>query len=166
MKRLLLLPLLLMTACSLIVEKPKVNIRDVRFAALDNNGATIDFLLTVDNRNSFDITLNEYCYDLQLMAMPLARGKSTNSLIFLGNSTTDLLIPVRLNYTDVLEILKRRPGLEAIPYQLDADLVVGTSIGNLQVPVKKGGTLTIPEQYRPRNLLRKLGDLLGHRVGK
>jgi LEA14-like dessication related protein len=164
MKKMLLLPLLLLTACSLIVEKPDVTFKDVRIAALDAKGVTIDFLVAVDNRNSFDIVLNEYQYDLRLMALPLTRGKSMNSVKFYGKTTTDFLIPVSLTYSDVTEILKRRPGLEDIPYQLNADLVINTSLGDLHVPITKAGMLTIPARYRPRNLLNKLGDFIGNRV--
>jgi LEA14-like dessication related protein len=160
MKKLLLLPLLLVTACSMIVEKPKVDLADVRFAGLDGNGVTIDFLLTVTNPNSFDIPLNGYTYTAGMMNLPLARGESRDSVIFPGKTSTDMLIPVRIAYTDVLQILRRHPGLNEIPYQLTTDLAVGTPVGNITIPVRKSGTVTIPEKYRPGTLFRKFGDFL------
>jgi LEA14-like dessication related protein len=160
MKKLLLLPLLLITACSMIVEKPKVNLSDVRFAGLDGNGVSIDFLLTVTNPNSFDIPLNGYTYSVGMMALPLARGESKNAVIFPGKTSTDVLIPVRIAYNDVLQILKRHPGLNEIPYQLTTDLAVGTPVGDITIPVRKSGTVTVPEKYRPGTLFRKFGDFL------
>lgn len=160
MKELLLLPLLLLAACSMIVEKPKVNLSDVRFAGLDGDGVTIDFLLTVTNPNSFDLPLNGYSYTVHMMALPLARGDSKDSVIFPGKTATDMLIPARLKYSDVLQILRRRPGLNEIPYQLTADLAVGTPIGDITVPVRKSGVVAVPEKYRPGTLLRKFGDFL------
>ncbi|NMC73010.1 MAG: LEA type 2 family protein [Geobacteraceae bacterium] len=160
MKKLPLLLLLLITACSMIVEKPKVNLADVRFGGLDDDGVTIDFLLTVTNPNSFDLPLNGYSYTVHMMALPLARGESRDSLIFPGKTATDVLIPARLRYNDVLQILKRRPGLNDVPYQLTADLSVGTPIGDITVPVRKSGMLAVPEKYRPGTLLRKFGDFL------
>lgn len=157
---LFLIPLVLITSCSMIVEKPKVNLSDVRFGGVDANGVTIDFLLTVTNPNSFDIPLNGYTYTVGMMALPLAKGQSKNHYIFHGKTSTDMLIPVSLNYDDVLRILKRRPGLNEIPYQLAADLSVGTPVGDINVPVRKSGTVTVPEKYRPGNLLRKFGDFL------
>jgi LEA14-like dessication related protein len=160
MKILLFLTLLLATSCSTIVEKPTVNLKDVRFAGLDSDGVSIDFLLSVTNTNSFDIPLNGYVYDVRLMALPLARGESKDSVTFYGNSSSDMLIPVRIAYSDVVEILKRRPGLKEIPYQLNADLDVGTPLGNVKVPVRKNGNLSVPEKYRPGNLLRQLNGFL------
>ena len=160
MKKLLFLALLLVTSCSMIVEKPTVNLKDVRFAGLDSDGVSIDFLLSVTNANSFDLPLNGYAYDVRLMALPLARGESKDSITFYGNSSSDMLIPVRIAYSDVVEILKRRPGLKEIPYQLNADLNVVTPVGNVKVPVRKDGTLSVPEKYRPGKLLRALDGLL------
>jgi LEA14-like dessication related protein len=160
MKNMLFLPLLLLTACAMIVEKPKVDLSDVRFAGLDGNGVSIDFLLTVTNPNSFDIPLNGYTYTVGMMALPLARGESKDSVIFPAKTSTDMLIPVRIAYNDVLQILKRYPGLNEIPYQLTADLAVGTPVGSITVPVRKKGAVTVPEKYRPGNLFRKLGDFL------
>jgi len=160
MKKLLLFALLLATSCSAIVEKPRVSLKEARFAGLDSEGVSIDFLLTVANPNSFDLPLNGYVYDVRLMALPLARGESRNSVTFGGKSATDMLIPVRISYSDVMEILKRRPDLKEIPYQLNAKLDVGTPVGNVKVPVSKDGVLSVPEHYRPGNLLRQLGGFL------
>lgn len=160
MKTMLLFALLLATSCSMIVEKPQVNLTDVRIAGLDSEGVSIDFLLTVNNPNSFDLPLKGYVYDVRLMALPLARGESRDSVTFGGKSATEMLIPVRIAYSDVMEILKRRPGLKEIPYQLNANLDMGTPIGSFKVPVSKGGVLSVPEQYRPVNLLRQLNGLL------
>lgn len=160
MMKLLLLPLLLLTACSLIVEKPKVDLADVRFAGLDGDGISIDFLLTVTNPNSFELPLHGYSYTARIMALPLAQGTSKDSIVFPGKTSTDILIPVQIRYSDVLQILKRRPGLDAVPYQLTANLDVGTPMGEICVPVRKSGTLALPEKYRPGVLLQKFGDLL------
>lgn len=159
-KMLLLLLLLLGASCSMIVEKPQVSLKDVRFAGLDSDGVSIDFLLAVTNPNSFDLPLNGYSYDARLMALPLARGESRDHVTFGGKSTTDMLIPIRISYSDAMEILKRQPGLKEVPYQLNANLDVGTPVGNVKVPVSKGGILTVPEQYRPGNLLRQLNGFL------
>ncbi len=159
MKKTLLLIIFLLSACSM-VEKPKVDLKNVRFAGLDDKGVSIDFLLSVTNPNSFDLSLDEYRYDLHLMALPLIHGSSKQQNRFPSHTSIDMVIPIRVAYNDVLEILKRRPGLETVPYQLNADLLVGTPIGSINVPVNKNGTITIPEKYRPATVLRKLNGIL------
>ncbi len=160
MQKLLLLSLLFLTACAMTVQNPTVKIKDVRFAGLDGNGVLLDFLLDVTNANSFDLPLQGYTYDVRLMALPLVRGESKDCLSFPGKTSTDVLIPVKLSYADVMEIIKRNPRMKEIPYQLNADLSLGTPLGAITVPVRKGGTVTIPKQYQPDGLLRKFGDLL------
>jgi LEA14-like dessication related protein len=161
MRKLLLAGILLLSACTAFIDKPRVEVKDVRFAGIDGEGVSIDFLMAVTNPNSFDLTLNGYAYDLRLLALPLAKGTSEENQRFPAGTTSDALIPVRVAYTDMIEILKRRPGLESIPYQLDADLNVGAKVGSVTVPVHKVGTLTLPEKYRPKNLFDKIWDFLG-----
>ena len=160
MKKLLFLSLLFLTACAMAVEKPTVKIKDVRFAGVDGRGVSLDFLLDVTNPNSFDLPLHGYTYDVSLMAVPLVRGESKESQTLYGKASTDMLIPVRISYADVLKIVQRTPGLKELPYQLNADLSLGTPLGNIAVPVRTGGTVTIPKQYQSGSLLRQFGDLL------
>jgi hypothetical protein len=94
------------------------------------------------------------------MTLPLVRGESKDCLSFPGKTSTGVLIPVKISYSDVLEIIKRNPRLKEIPYQLKADLNLGTPLGVITVPVKKDGIVTIPKQYQPDGLLQKFGDLL------
>jgi LEA14-like dessication related protein len=160
MKKLLLFLFVFLTACTMIVEKPTVHIKDVRFTGLDGKGVCLDFLLNVTNPNAFDLPLKGYTYDVRLMALPLARGESKDCRTFYGKTSTEMLIPVKISFADVLEIVKRSPGLKELPYQLNADLSLGTPLGNISVPVKTGGTVAVPKQYQPATLLRKFGDLL------
>jgi LEA14-like dessication related protein len=160
MQKLLLLPLLFLTACAMTVQHPTVKIKDVRFAGLDGSRVSLDFLLDVNNPNSFDLPLKGYTYDVQLMALPLARGESKSCLSFPGKTSTDVLIPVKISYANLLQIIKRNPRMKEIPYQLNANLSLGTQFGAITVPVKKGGIVSIPKQYQPDGLLRKFGDLL------
>jgi LEA14-like dessication related protein len=160
MKKLLFFVLLLICGCSAFVEKPRVDLKEVRVAGVDGEGIDIDFLLSVTNPNSFDLTLNEYVYDLRLLALPLAHGSSQQPQRFPGQATTDTLVIAKVPYSSLIEIIKRRPGMTSIPYQLDADLKIGTSYGEFSVPVSKAGVLDVPEQYRPKNLLGRIQDFL------
>jgi LEA14-like dessication related protein len=160
MKKLLLLFTLLLSACTAFVSKPEVALKNVRIAGLDAEGVDLDFYLSVRNPNSFDLKLNNYTYDVKIMSLPLAHGNSRTPYNFCANSTTDMLIPVKIPYGGLMDILKRHPDPEAIPYQLRADLNIGAALGNMNVPVNKSGTLAIPKEYHPSNALKKLGDFL------
>jgi len=118
MKKLLFLSLLFLTACSMAVQKPTVALKDVRFAGLNGDGISLNFLLDVTNPNTFDLPLQGYSYEVRLMTLPLARGESKDSLSFYGKTSTDMLIPVRVSYADILEIIKHNPGLKEIPLSI------------------------------------------------
>jgi len=77
---------------------------------------------------------------------------------FPGGTATDLRIPIKVSYGDLLEIFRRKPDLDKVPYQLQAALDLGTPLGQMSVPVNRTGTYGVPKQYRPGALLNRLGD--------
>ncbi|HOP39871.1 MAG TPA: LEA type 2 family protein [Geobacteraceae bacterium] len=163
MKKLLFATLIFLTACTMSVQNPTVKLKSVKLTGLDGRGASLNFLLNVTNPNSFDLSLKGYSFDVHVLGRPLTRGESDEYLTFPGKKTTEMLIPVRISYTDILEIMKRSPELQGIPYQLNADLTVDTSVGTIVVPVRKNGLVSIPEEYQPGNLLQKFGNFLNNR---
>ncbi len=150
----------LLSACTAFVTKPEITLKEVRMVALDSEGIDLDFHLSVRNPNAIDLKLKDYSYDLKISSLPLAKGTSRTTYDFHANSATDLLIPVKIPYEGLIDILKRRPDPDAIPYQLHADLTIGSGIGNLTIPVNKSGTFGIPKEYRPTNIWKKVGDFL------
>lgn len=161
MKKLLFCCLMFLTGCSLFVANPEVVIKDVNVIGLDASGVAIEFYLSVTNPNSYDLKLLGYNYDLKIMAVPLSRGGARDLVDFPGRSTTDVRLPVRIAYHDMVEILKRRPDPNHIPYQLKAGFDLDTPVGALAVPFEKSGTYAIPESYRPSFYLKQITDLLG-----
>jgi LEA14-like dessication related protein len=154
----LLLFVLLCTGCTMFVKAPEVTVRDFRVVSLDGAGAGMELYLTVQNKNSYGIKLLGYNYDLQVMALPLARGAVREEVNFPSDTATDLRIPVKVSYGDLIEIFKRRPDPEHIPYALTAGLDLDTPLGQMNVPVNRTGTYALPKQYRPGAILNRLGD--------
>ncbi len=160
MKKLLLPLLFILAGCSLFIAAPEVKVKDVSFVGLDGNGVDIDLFLTVTNPNSYAVNLLGYTYDLQVLAVPLARGESHTSIAFAGDATTEVRLPVKITYRDLLELLKRRPDPDRIPYRLNAGLDLGTPLGALAIPVNHSGTVTIPQEYRPLYFLKQASGQL------
>jgi LEA14-like dessication related protein len=159
MKNLLIFLLMLLSGCAFIT-KPEVTVKDVKLTGLDNGGVDLDFYLSVNNRNSFDLKMKGYSYDVRIMALPLARGASHDTYNFYAKSATDVLIPVKISFDNVIEVLKRHPNPDAIPYQLHADLTVDTTLGDMVIPTNKSGTICVPKEFRPSNMLKNIGDFL------
>jgi LEA14-like dessication related protein len=156
---LLLLLSILMGGCTSFVKEPEVAVKELKVVSVDGGGARMELQLGVKNGNSYDIKLLGYSYDLKVMALPLAKGGAREEIEFPADKETDVKIPIRISYGDLLEILKRRPNPDAVPYQLSAGLDIDSPLGQFTVPVKRSGSYSIPKQYRPSALLNKLSDL-------
>jgi LEA14-like dessication related protein len=158
MKRLLLLVCSFLTGCTMFMAQPEVMVKDVSLAGLDRDGVEMDLGLTVTNPNSSSIRLSRYSYNLLISELPMTRGEQHESFEFKGNTTTDIRLPLHIRYNDLLEILKRIPDPDHIPYQLTADFDLNTQLGTFTVPVAKRGNFAIPQNYRPGQILKKLND--------
>lgn len=156
----LLLPVLLSAGCTVFVREPVVAVREFKVVSLDGAGAGMELNLTVKNSNPYDLKLLGYSYDLKVLTLPLAKGGAREEVNFPAGVVTNLRIPVRVSYGDLLEILKRGPDPEHIPYVLLAGLDLETPLGHLSVPVNRTGTYAVPKQFRPGSILNRLGDFL------
>lgn len=154
----LLLLCLLLAGCTSLVQEPVVTLKDLTVVSLDAGGAGMELHLDVKNSNPFDVTLLGYSYDLKIMALPLAKGGARDEIRFLSGAVTDLRIPIRISYGDLLEIFQRKPDPDSIPYQLSAGLDLSTPLGLLTVPVSRTSTYAIPKQYRPAAILNNWSD--------
>ena len=154
MKWLVLLGFLLVSGCSSFVTKPAIEVREVRLSGIDRDGVGLDFMLAVTNPNSYSLRLTGYRYNLLVSALPLASGENHEVIDFKGNAVTDVRLPVRISFRDLLKILRHRTDPEHIPYQLTAGFDLDTPVGAISIPVKKSGTLAVPEKYRPDQFLK------------
>jgi LEA14-like dessication related protein len=152
--------MIFLTGCSLFVASPDVKVKDVNLVSLDGGGATLEFLLLISNPNSFDLKLLGYSYDLKIMALPLARGGAQDVVIFPAGEDADMRLPVHIAYGDLLEIMKRRPDPDSIPYRLQAAFDVETPFGLRAIPFAKKGTYAIPKEYRPAFYLQQIKEML------
>ena len=157
---LLLLPLLLATGCKMLVKDPVVTVQDLKVVSLTGGGAGMELRLKVKNPNSFGVRLLGYSYNLTVLELPLAKGTAREEIEFPAGGEAELLIPIKISFGDLLEIYRRKPNLESIPYRLSAGLDLGTPLGKMTVPVNRNGTYAIPRQYRPPAMLNRLTDFL------
>ncbi|WP_085813630.1 LEA type 2 family protein [Geoanaerobacter pelophilus] len=154
----LLLAVVALSGCTSFVTHPVVTVEDLNVVSLDPTGAGMELYLKVKNPNSFDVKLEGYSYDLRVMALPLAKGGAREEVNFPAGGEADFRIPIRISYQDMIEILKRKPDPDRIPYQLAAGLELETPVGEMTVPVQRTGTYAIPKEYRPSALFGRISD--------
>lgn len=151
---------LLVAGCSLLIRTPEVNVRDVSLLGLDDSGATIEFRLAVSNPNPFALELKGYRYNLDVCALPFAKAEGRDTITFPGHGVAEVRLPVRIGYRNLVELLKRHPDPDNVPYRLSAGFEVGTPFGTTTVPVVKSGAFAIPKRLRPDYFLHKLSELV------
>lgn len=153
--QLLVLILLICAGCAAFVQEPRVSINSTNIIGVDTSGLDLEFLLAVDNPNQFDLALESYTFDLQVMALPFSSGGGPFKYVFPAGRQSLVRLPMRIPYGNLIEIIKRRPELDKIPYQVDARLNLDTPLGSLILPVKKSDLISVPESYRPDTYLKR-----------
>jgi LEA14-like dessication related protein len=155
---------LLATGCSLLIRTPEVTVRDVSLLGLDDGGVTIEFRLAVSNPNPFALALKGYRYNLDVYALPFAKAEGRETITFPSHGVAEVRLPVRIGYRNLVELLKRHPDPDNVPYRLSAGFEVGTPLGTTTVPVEKSGAFAIPKRLQPDYILHKLSELVngGH----
>lgn len=152
----MMLMLLLLSGCAALVSEPRVTVLSTDLVSIDTNGFDIELLVAATNPNAFDVTLHGYTFDVQLMSVPFTSGGLQKTVQFPAGQTTEVRLPFRVRHSELLGILKRKPDLNRIPYEVDARLNVGTPFGDLSIPVKQKDTLAVPEAYRPDTYLKRI----------
>ena len=150
----------MLSGCASFVQAPRVTLKETSMVGLDTSGIDIEFNLGITNPNSFDLSLLGYTFDLRVLSLPLSTGGMQETTLFPAGKETDMRLPVRLKFADLLEIINRAPDPDNIPYTLITMLHLRTPLGEMTVPVEKNAVLSIPEQYRPTVYINRLRDAL------
>jgi LEA14-like dessication related protein len=161
LKYLLFCALVLLTGCSLVFTKPTVTYRELKLVDIDSKGMSLDLLLTVDNPNSYDITLDGYKYRFTILDLPLGKGEKKEIVQFTGKKSTDIQVPVRITYGDALGIIMKLPNPTSIPYQLEAGLDISTPVGTLTFPIATSGVIAVPKDKLKSQMLKSIGEKFG-----
>ena len=156
----IVLLLFLLTGCSAFIQEPRITIKDTSLVGLDSSGIDLEFYLGVTNPNNFDLSLLGYTYDLRVMTLPLSTGGRQEAVIFPAGKDTDMRLPIHLTFSDLLEIIKRQPDFDKLPYQLNARLHLKHPLGETVIPVEKIDSLKVPERYRPGTAVERLRNTL------
>lgn len=149
-----------LSACSLFVREPRVEIKSTELVGLSASGIDLEFSLAVTNTNGFDLALLGYSYDLRIMALPVSSGAHQETTHFPSGTTTDMRLPIHIKFRDLLEVVKRQPDFERLPYQLSAQMLVQSPLGEFAIPVDRSDSLRVPENFRPDAAIDRLRNLL------
>jgi LEA14-like dessication related protein len=158
-----LLLTLLLTACATLEQvgqvlegqKPSASVQGLRLTGLDMSGVDLTFDVKVDNPNPVGISLSALDYDLKLFGSTFLQGDQPMGMKLAANGSSQVQVPVRLGFQQLLNSFQQLKGAKAVAYQLDLGMGFDVPLlGQVRVPVDYGGEFPIPEM--PTVTLRSL----------
>ncbi len=154
---------LLLTGCATLEQvgqalegqKPSARVQGLKLTSLDSNGVDLTFDVQVDNPNPVAISLAGLDYDLKLLGSSFLQGNQTKGMKLAANGSSQVQVPVRLGFQQLLDSYRQLRGAKQVDYQLDLGMGFEVPLlGKVRVPVSYQGEFPIPEM--PSVSLRSL----------
>ncbi|MGD8910302.1 MAG: LEA type 2 family protein [Chromatiales bacterium] len=158
-----LVQLLLLSGCATLEQvgqalegqRPTAKVAGLKLTGLDMNGVDLTFDVQVDNPNPVGISLAGFDYDLKLLGSSFLQGNQTMGMKLSANGSSQVQVPVRLGFQQLLNSYRQLKGAEQVGYQLDLGMGFEVPLlGEVRVPVSHQGEFPIPEM--PAVSLRSL----------
>jgi len=135
--------LLVGTACAL--QKPTVAYKSASLAEVTLSGATLNVVTTVNNPNSFGISLADVDYRLSIEGHPVAAGRPPEGLQIAPGGATDVTLPATFRFVDLGQAATEVLSKGTAAYRAEGTVGVSTPVGVLRFPLSHEGTVPLPE---------------------
>jgi len=144
----LLTALLLLSGClSRMITRPNVAIQEIRLAGLSLTGATLTFLIELENPNGFGITISSFTYSIYLNDRSVASGETTEAVSIPRRSTTKVSLPLKTAFQDLEKSLNALIGSETVEYRIEGSLGVRSFFGRWTFPYNRTGTIDLKHRH-------------------
>ncbi|MFK7929226.1 MAG: LEA type 2 family protein [Myxococcota bacterium] len=145
---------------------PKVSFDRIDFGKADWNGVDSDFVLKVSNPNPVGVKLARWGWDLDVAGLDFLNGTADDGTALEASAESELKIPTRLVFADLIKTAKAASGQGEVPYKLGGTMGFNTPLGVVDVPFTREGNL--PTLQKPgikvQNLRVEKLDILKGRV--
>ena len=127
------------------MQRPEVNITNVRVAETRLTSAELVFEFEVDNPNAVALVLDQVGYRLRLNGEHLLDGRRAERTRIEASGESRIELPVTIRYQDVYRVIQSFEGRRGRPdYALDADFRFDVPVlGAVTVPVRETGTIPL-----------------------
>ena len=130
------------------IQKPVVNLSDVKMTGLSFDSVDLLFHIDIDNPNNVGIKLAGFDYDLQIEDNSFISGKQDNGLAIKANGSEIIKLPLTLKFKDIYNTFSIVKDLDSVQYKLNSGLSFNLPVlGDIRIPVTKSGnipTLKLP----------------------
>lgn len=124
-----------------IIQKPTATLSHMTVTNADLLQAKVVFNFNVVNPNPINIRASRITYDLKLNGRNFVAGELDQGMTLAGGSTSQLSIPVTLQYLDFFESLTLMWKNKGADYALTG----GFSVGPFRIPYQARGNFDLPK---------------------
>jgi len=140
---------LFLPACfSWMITRPTVAIQAIHVTGLSLTGATLTFLVELENPNGFGLTVTEFTYSVYLNDRLVANGETTDPIAIQSRSVTSIPLPLKTSFQDLEKGLKSLIGSDSVEYRIQGSLTVQSFLGHLEFPYNRTGTIEIDLKHQ------------------
>lgn len=143
---------LLLTGCDTVqdylsnADKPTARIQGVQLHGLDLSSVTLRFDVEITNPYGVALPLVSMSYGLASSGVNFLTGSADAQGSVPARGAKVFPLDAKVTFAGLLQVLQSvRPG-QVVPYEADLKLIVDASaIGQITLPLRKSGTLPIPQ---------------------
>ena len=137
-----------LSSCSLVFERPTVEVADVRLGSISFTGGTVDLAVDVTNPNRFDLVAEAFRYEVDFADggadadtdwRPLASGDSEQLVRVAAHDSVRVEVRVPFDLKDVGTAVVRLLRDGELHYRFRGDVLFDTPVGDMRVPFDRTG---------------------------
>jgi LEA14-like dessication related protein len=147
--RSLLLPVLLLGACSSVMRQPEVRLESMRVGGIGLRGGTLYAQVYVGNPNGFDLETRSLTYDMQVEHpdsagrwVSFSQGTMEEPVRVRGNGSTVIEVPIQFRYDDLGGAVRSILDTGTFNYRVRGDVELSQPIGRT-IPYSKTGIVSL-----------------------
>lgn len=112
-----------------IVKIPTLSVKDMELSSITFSQARLNLNIEIQNPNSFSINTEGLNYNLKLNDLNTLSGKIQQTQTIEKKSSTQISIPVNLNFLDLgIGVYRMISSSEALRYTFDGDVTLGADL--------------------------------------
>ena len=131
----------LMSCANWILDNPSFTLRRVSISPVSFTDTNFLLDLDVQNPNHFDLTLKSFGCSIYLKNAEIGNGHLEKEVLIPSSSTTQVQVPLVVNFKDLSGIMKIIFTEDDLPYKIEGNANVSSVFGSLNFPFSKEGRL-------------------------
>jgi len=122
---------------------PGIIIKEIGVKNLSWAGAALDFVLELENSNSFGMNLNGLEYNISIGGESLINGKSINGTSIPQNGKTTMNIPIDVNFIQLGKSAFNLLSGESSNYEINGEMIFNVLGGEKRIPFSNAGNVPL-----------------------